>query len=651
MSEAYAAQTGIWAVIVAVVTLSLGYIAVDLLDRRRELDPIYKAALSLPVVVAFALLVMLLHIATGGRVLSQPALVRGLVAAAAAILVVLKIVRRKRGVPAGRADLTALAAMLLLALVVWGNPVFRMPTLDYTGDTVIHTGWTNQLMNGESTPSAPLTGEIPNYYPWLFHGLSALLAWFTRMPRPHDAMGPLHLLLISGMVMALFALGRQITGRWTGGAAAALFGGLAGGFGFFLLSRPDLVMQWNPTPEDAMTYLGDLLFNRSYNVAFSNMPPPFPRDIAFALLPAFLLMLAQGLARGRASWLLAAGVTLGLIGLSGAEGFLAGLAVAALAALTSKRLGRFRTGALLLLPAIALWLLWAGPLFFNYFRLGGFRSLAANLVSLTPLAFVVTWGITLPFALYGAWTLRLKSRERTPATRVCLWLLVSVGGAILFSSAVSGLLGGGVETLGRQHRYWPLFHLALALVAAVGAADVLQRLGRRSRGLAALTATIAVALALPSSAIASSLLPSEIPDNPELVRALEGDPRSWRNVFHRGPGRQCVAAVARHREGAAFSYTGYRLVVLQWSPTDYGHIRWAGIFKKITPVRERLADNHVLTTGSGGPGRVAQVIRKYGVDVIMVEPGKARLDSFASYDLQPTRRRGPIVVNTGPCSR
>ena len=47
-------------------------------------------------------------------------------------------------------------------------------------------------------------------------------------------------------------------------------------------------------PRGAQTtkYLGDLLYKRSYNVAFANLSPPYPRDLGLPMLLAFLVLAA-----------------------------------------------------------------------------------------------------------------------------------------------------------------------------------------------------------------------------------------------------------------------------------------------------------------------------------------------------------------------
>ena len=232
-----------------------------------------------------------------------------------------------------RRDIFVALAVSLLVALVWGSPVFRMLPVAVPGDAVLHAGWAEQLINGESTPSAPLTGDIPNYYPWLFHSLLALVTHLT--PGAHALLGlaALHLLQVIGMAASLFGIGYLWAGRWAG-ATVAVLGAAAGGWGFTVVGGLDLVTSPRADGGDAATtYLGDLLLVRSYNASFMNLAPSYPRDVAIGLLAGSLFAMARAANSGRGRDYAVAGVLLGLVGLTQTDSFVVGLlAAAALAA-------------------------------------------------------------------------------------------------------------------------------------------------------------------------------------------------------------------------------------------------------------------------------------------------------------------------------
>jgi hypothetical protein len=180
------------------------------------------------------------------------------------------------------------------ALLVWGSPVWRAFPIHFGGDTSMHAAWASQLLDGEATPSAAITGQIPNYYPWMFHATLALAAVF--MPNGHAvvALSPLQLALAMGTLLALFALGRSLAGGAAGGAGVALLAGATGGFGYFLSRGPTLLFSPRGHETD---FGGDFLFVRSYNPAFYQLAPPFPRDLAFAFLVCALVLAVVGAPR------------------------------------------------------------------------------------------------------------------------------------------------------------------------------------------------------------------------------------------------------------------------------------------------------------------------------------------------------------------
>lgn len=606
---------GLEALVVAAALLGLGYLVVDALVGRRGLDEVERVGLSLGGLCLFCLLLMVVHMATSGWLFTQPLVVIGVTAASAA-----GMLWRRRRMRHGRDSThTVIAAGLVLAaLVVWGSPVFRMMPLTATADTQLHNGWIDQLLAGETTPGAALTGDIPNYYPWLFHSLGALTTTITPGQTPYHALAPLQFVQVAGGVLALFALGRALTRKAVTGMGAALLGALSGGFGFVLLSGLDVVV--DPRAGEgaaALTYQGDLLYTRSYNVSFHNIAPPFPRDLAFALLATFVLVLALR-ARHGDRWLeLAAGCALGLIGLTGGETFLVGglLAVLVVAFDAPKRVP---AAARLLLPALAIYSLWFVPVAIGYARLDGFVSITHIIpVALPASAILVSWGLATPFAL--GWVIRGGRRVRTDrAPRLCFLFVVAAGVLLFVSTFIPMLLGDAFDTLGRDHRYWPIFYLAVALLGALGFTSFIEWARSRSRALAAASIAVASVIAWASPVVASLALPANVNRYPEITAAMT---RSSDSLLYRlraaGPG--CVVAAPQDIARVVFSYTGYRVVL--WTGTWFGpnraRIRWAGIYEHITPEAQRIADNKLLTTGDPStPGWTAAAAR-YGVDLVV----------------------------------
>ncbi|HEX8099900.1 MAG TPA: hypothetical protein VF660_06830, partial [Actinomycetota bacterium] len=223
-------QQAVEGLLEAAMLLGFGYLLADAVIGRRELGAAVKWALAFPSLVAFALLLMLAHIATGGLVFSQPWVVRALTGAAAVLLLARAVfVRREPGARFALGEALPVLAMIGLALVVWGYPILRLVPPAGGGDLKWHMGWASQLMTGETTPSTIVTGAVPNYYPWMFHALVAWLAAFTPRGHAYNVLPALQMLQLSAIVLGLFALGKTLGKTRLAGAATALFGALAGG--------------------------------------------------------------------------------------------------------------------------------------------------------------------------------------------------------------------------------------------------------------------------------------------------------------------------------------------------------------------------------------------------------------------------------------
>lgn len=148
--------------------------------------------------------------------------------------------------------------VVVVGLVLWSYPTLEAFPLHYSPDTRAHMGWAHQLLNGSPTPTAALSGEIANFYPWLFHVFTALVALFTPGGNPFDALVPVHFLFVAGVVLGLFALGREFGSGPVPPVAAALFGALTGGFGFFVARGPEIVS--NPRGEQVLEFWGVCCF-------------------------------------------------------------------------------------------------------------------------------------------------------------------------------------------------------------------------------------------------------------------------------------------------------------------------------------------------------------------------------------------------------
>ena len=636
------------AAIVATALMGFGYLIVDALTGRRRLDGLSKWALAFPAVVAFSFVLMVLHIASRGRILSNPWLVRTVTSLVAAALLGWRFARREGRAAVSEADIAAAAVVVVVALVVWAAPVVRViPLAPESADTRWHMGWASQLMNAESTPSALITGAVPNYYPWLFHALVAFVAAFTPGGRAFHTLGPLQLLQIAAAALALFAIGRTIGASWIAGATTALFGAMAAGLPFALIGRIDAVIHTPRTGGPRGTY------NASYN----NLAPPLPRDLGYTLLLAFVLLLIAGMLQRSPLLLAGAGVMLGLAGLTSAEFFFVGLGVAIVTVAIPGDVSRAVVGLALLAPAFALFATWLVPLIASYVRLGGFvNTTGVGPIILSPLEILLSWGLATPLAAYAVirW---LPAHRAEAGARVLIALAVVAGVLVLTSSIIPRVLGPGFMILGRSTRYWPVLHLAVALFAGLGASELIARIAAWRPVAGVGVAVLLVALALPVPIAASVDVARSGQRASLLGSALLGNRASYlTEIGRRGPG-QCVVAAPGNLPLLIFSYTGYRHVAytgLRRHTGNFARIRWRDIYRHIPPDRERLADNAVLTTAGSTPAVWRRLTEAYGVDVVVA--AARRLGRFQRVlDLNTSAGNrgtaGYAVLSVGRCER
>ena len=633
------------AAVVAAGLMGFGYLIVDALAGQRKLDVFSRWALAFPAVVGFSFVVMLLHIASRGRILSNPWLVRAVTVGLAAALITRRFLRGGRRATISKIDMAAAAAVVLVALVVWATPVMRVvPLVPTSADTRWHMGWASQLMNGEPTPNALLTGVVPNYYPWLFHALVAFVAPFTPGGRAYHTLGPLQILQVAGAAVTLFAIGRVVGRTWIAGATTALFGAMAAGLPIALIGKIDAVLHTPRTGGPRGTY------NASYN----NLAPPLPRDLGYTLLLAFLLLLIIGFLERSPWWLAGAGIVLGLAGLTSAEFFFVGLAMTLLTLLFPGDLSRSVVVLALLAPAMALYAIWLAPLIASYVRLGGFvNTTGIGPIVLSPVQVLLSWGLATPLAAYAV--IRWFPIHRSePGTRIVVGLLIAAGSLVVVSTVIRGVLGPGFAILGRSTRYWPVLHLAVALLAGMGAAELIQRTAAWHGIAGAGVAALLVGLALPVPVGASVDVARSGGGSSLLGSAILGTGTNYlTEVGERGRAK-CVVAAPGSVPLLIFSYTGYRHVAykgLSRHGGNFARIRWREIYRQILPDRERLADNAILTTGRSTPATQRRLVVKYGVDlVVAVEKAAGRFGRLLPGEPRAKRDRPryPVLV-VGRC--
>jgi hypothetical protein len=585
--------------------------------------------------------------ASGGRVFSNPWLVRIVSAVIALVLVGRKIATPRRPMLISRRDVVVTSLVLAVGMVMWSAPVLRLIPLAPVGsDSGWHMGWASQLMNGEITPSSILSGNVPNYYPWMFHAVVALTAAFTPGGRPFHALGPLQLMQVAAAVLLLFAIGRLVRRGWITGAMTALFGSMAAGLSFALISRFDSVIGTPRTGGPRGTY----------NAVYNNLAPPLPRDLGYTVLLAFVLLALYGLLERSPVALIAGSVVLGLAGLASAEFFFVGLGMALLLTAFSGDMPRLAVAGAFFVPSLAIFSLWLAPLVVNYVRLGGFvNTTAVTATVLSPVSILLSWGLATPFALYAAvrW---LPMNGAQPAGHVLLVFLLSSGALVLASSAIPQLLGAGFAVVGRASRYWPVFHLAVALLAGVGAAELFERLVEW-RALAAVgLAAVLVGLALPLPLDVSLDRAASSDGASPLRSSLLGRNRNFLTDVGSAGRRKCIVAAPGSLPLQIFAYTGYRHVAyvgLSRHRGNYARIRWRDIYGRISRESDRLADNRVLTEGQGDPSAWRRLAIRYRLNFVVVS--REKVDSFSElFPGQVARLRGgpePLVaLSVAPCS-
>jgi len=250
----------------------------------------------------------------------------------------------------------------------------------------------------------------------------------------------------------------------------------------------------------------------------------------------------------------------------------------------------------------------------------------------------------------------VRRATKSASARVVLALLVMAAGIVAGAGLIPALFGDEFLTVGRHHRYWPLVYLALALLAAVGLARVVEYLSARGTAVVAAFVVLVAAMVLPPPVRASIDLPhdeSESESYLTLSDALEDDDDSVFNVLVRAGDGSCVAAVPANLSRRVFAYTGYQLVL--WTgtaePPNRARIRWEEIAEGPPTDAQRAADNELLTRAAGEPDEWQATAGRYGVNLVVAPTSRAESSALAGLPLTPSSVGDDhyVVVRAAPC--
>ena len=410
-----------------------------------------RALAALGGAVLFAIACMLVHIVSGGAVFATPGVVPAL--AVGTLFLTRRHVVAPRGV-----RWSFLIGFVVVLCALYAAPGIVGGSSVRTGDPPWHLGWSEQLLAGDPIPTGPAPEFGRNAYPWGLHAVVATLVRLAPSSTPVIAHESLQLLLLLGLPLAAACLARVFDPRagWAGAAAMSLIGG----FGWVTAGEPDFVAS-----PSAARYGADLVV-ASPNSVYESLPPALPRELGLVLLVAAGLALLISQREGRGGSV--AGAAAGLVGLVSVPLFVGALlwSVALGVATRSGRwLGR------VLVVALGVFALWAGPVASNYVAHGGFVNITPRLGVEWPLPMALAaWGLLLPLALAGAFLAgRHPAMSFVVATAALLALAVARG-------AFDWTLAGNA-TLLHQGRVWPPMHLLGAALAGVS----LVWLWRRAR--------------------------------------------------------------------------------------------------------------------------------------------------------------------------
>jgi hypothetical protein len=572
-------ENDITAALDAALLLAAMWIAGTAIARRAS--PGQRLAAGLLAVLGLAWLAMLQPLA-GVSAIGRPLVAGPLLLAG---LAVLALWRRGDLAPRGIDPLplaVGVGAGLLATL-----PEIVQPVANYGGDMLWHEGWIRQLADGQSEPTGVYAG-VPNGYPWLYHAFGGWV--FELLPGGMAAtLLVVELTLVLTLGLGVWLLARELGIGRAGSTWSMLLALAGGGFGWLETLTPEPVVGVHPETIDR--YHGDFLLAPASIPSLSAVPPALPRDLGLALIPLALWLVVGGARSADNRLLAAAGATAGLAVLCSPP---AGIVAAVVAVALGVVLRSGRTAIVPPVAAVAVSLVWLGPLAWHYHQWGGFvRTSLVEPADPSLLQAVVAFGLTLPLGLGGLWLVR---RALDPLGRAALWCSVGVPAAAwTLSALVPEDNGLGVPAFSSGLRYLPMLALALTLPAGIAAAAVVASLrGRRRPTLVAGLVVVATA-STAAVAVAQSRHDEYRPD----TARLDCSPH-----VAIGPGDTVANVGVPHpAELTVFGATGARTVF-----SEAPRIRFREAFTHVTNQDERRAQLAAIARGEPPPDGVRWVL-------------------------------------------
>jgi hypothetical protein len=412
------------------------------------------------------------------------------------LLAALVAVRRPPLRPQRIAPIPVACAVVTTALVTYPGALRTTPLLwPSHSDMLWHQGWIRELAAGASAPGGVYAGE-PNSYPWLYHSIAAWLLGAL----PGDLNAALLALAVGGVAAGWLGMWLAARELGAGTAAATWSAGLftaAAGFGWVWQHAPAALLHQNG--RNLGPYHGDLVMFNVFIPALGNVPPLIPRELSVCIAPFAVWLLVRGLRDGPAAVLWAAGAATGFAFLIGpvAGGFCIAWAIGMAAVRRTPAVWRTLAAAAVV---AAVWLV---PLGLAYGRYGGFVSIThITAVNPTLPQTVVALGVLLPLGVAGTAAIAARPDGIARAEVLLLWALPAA------ACAIGAVLGHRSDLLGtpallRWSRYLPFVALGLAIPGGVAAERAVAWARRGGAGAAAAAAAVLVALAVPSTVLAT----------------------------------------------------------------------------------------------------------------------------------------------------
>jgi hypothetical protein len=452
--------------------LSFGYFILETITPWLKFSE--KILYSIPTVFFWIYLLFLVNIILDGYIFDKPIIITSIsfvIYSVSFLLIKEKIWIQLKNVKPDK----ILLILFSLVLLIYCLPIIcsRGGMVWIRGDMKTHITFISQILLGRRVPSKSYQG-IPNLYPWLFHAIMAYIAniyksfGFNQIKSVFLAYNTIEITNIFLGYLSLKELAGLIFPKnKTRQRLLVLLTIFSGGLGFIFDRFGDSLI------------LGDIIFNHPYVSAPIFVAPVWPRHLSYTLYlcTLYTIFKLQSKSDNFAETILL-GLLLGIGAIIQSIPYIIVSAVLGTIMLLDILKGKLNKKIFYaLIISVIIISPWGIPFLISSIKSGTASTTVMEPIDLNIVELGITLGVIgffLVYGLYSEWKTGFDSHKYKETVNIFSIIFI----ILIILSITNSSLGMGINffyvPILRQHKYWSMFYIFLAIYATIGLDKILE---------------------------------------------------------------------------------------------------------------------------------------------------------------------------------